>query len=97
MFDIEYTASALLDISTFRKHDQTTIFDRVDEQLMHQPDLETRNRKRLRPNQIAQWELRVDHYRVLHDVDYNEQKVEVRLVGLKQGSTLLVRGREYRL
>jgi|SRR5882672_4584534 len=97
MFEIEYTASALMDISIFRKHEQTTIFDRVDEQLMHQPDVETRNRKKLRPNETAEWELPVDRYRVLYDVDPNEQKVKVRLVGLKQGSTLLVRGKEYRL
>ena len=65
MFQIFYTGSALEDISSFRKHEQTTIFDRVDEQLIHQPDLVTRNRKRLRPNGTAEWELRIDDFRVL--------------------------------
>jgi mRNA-degrading endonuclease RelE of RelBE toxin-antitoxin system len=97
MFQITYTQSALQDISTFRKQERTTIFDKIDEQLLHQPGVETRNRKRLRPNQTAEWELRVENYRILYEIDKVEQKVEIKLVGYKIGSLLLVRGKEYRL
>ena len=94
MFQIAYTDSALDDISTFRKNEQMTIFDTVDEQLIYQPDVITRNRKRLRPNDTAQWELRIDDFRVFYDIDFDEEKVEVKVVGLKQGAQLLVRGKE---
>jgi|SRR6267378_704270 len=94
MFQIAYTDSALDDISTFRKNEQTTIFDKVDQQLIYQPDVITRNRKRLRPNDTAQWELRIDDFRVFYDIDFDEEKVEVKVVGLKQGARLLVRGKE---
>ena len=41
------------------------VFDAVDEQLMHQPTVETRNRKPMRPNPVAPWELRIEELRVL--------------------------------
>src|SRR2546421_13040668 len=97
MFQIGYTHSALEDISTFQKSEQTTIFDKVDEQLMYQPDVITRNRKRLRPNETAEWELRIDDFRVLYDIDFDERNVEVKVVGVKQGARLLVRGTEFLL
>jgi mRNA-degrading endonuclease RelE of RelBE toxin-antitoxin system len=95
MFQISYTDSALEDISTFRKNDQTVIFDTVDEQLIHQPDVITRNRKRLRSNASAEWQLKIGDFRVLYDIDAAEERVEVKFVGQKQGAKLLVRGREF--
>ena len=97
MFKITYTHSARLDILTFRKQEQTMIADRIEEHLVHQPNIETRNRKRLRPNQTARWELRAGDYRVLYDVDETEKKVEVKLIGRKVGAGLLVRGQEYQI
>jgi len=35
------------------------IFDAVEKQLMHEPFTETRNKKPLRPNPLAPWELRI--------------------------------------
>ena len=97
MFEIIYTHSAREDIWTFKKQEQTIIADSIEEHLRHQPDVETRNRKKLRPNLTAQWELRAENYRVLYDVDEIEQKVEVKLVGRKVGAMLMVRGQEYRI
>ena len=58
--------------------------DGVDEQLTHQPTVETRNRKPMRPNPLAPWELRIGKLRVYYDVDEDpEQIVYVRAVGLK--------------
>lgn len=62
MFRIAFTHSALDDIQWFRKHEQKIIFDKSEEQLTHQPNVETRNRKQLRPNQVAEWELRIGKY-----------------------------------
>jgi mRNA-degrading endonuclease RelE of RelBE toxin-antitoxin system len=97
MFRIAFTESALEDIAWFRKREQTIIFDRVEEQLAHEPNVETRNRKRLRPNKVAQWEVRIDTYRVFYDVDVDAGVVEVKMVGSKKGNKLLVRGKEFTL
>jgi len=41
----------------------------LEEQLSHEPNRETRNRKRLRPNQTAEWVIRVDRFRVFYDIE----------------------------
>jgi len=97
MFGIAFTLSALEDIGWFRKREQTIIFNQTEEQLTHQPHVETRNRKRLRPNQVAEWELRIDKYRVFYDVDAAANAVEVKMVGYKAGNKLFVQGKEYKL
>ena len=66
-------------------------------QLAHQPNRQTRNRKQLRPNQLAEWELRVGDFRVFYDVDSKNATVKIETIGKKQGSTLLIRGEEYAL
>ena len=50
VYHISFTSSAFDDVAWFRKHDQVIIFDGIDKQLTYQPNIETRNRKRLRPN-----------------------------------------------
>ena len=97
MFDIRLSESALADIRWFRQRERRTIMDGIERQLVYEPDIETRNRKRLRPNRVAEWELRIDDYRVVYDVKTNEAQVEIKLVGLKNGNKLLVRGKEYKL
>lgn len=97
MFRITFTPSALDDIEWFRKHEQKTIFDNTEEQLTYQPNVVTRNRKKLRPNQSAEWELRIDNYRVFYDVDTAINTVEVMMVGYKEGNKLFVQGKGYEL
>ncbi len=97
MFHIAFTPSALDDIEWFRKREQQIIFDRIEEQLTDEPNVETRNRKKLRPNQVAQWELRIESYRVFYDVDLDANTVEVKTVGRKKGNKVLVRGKQYKL
>jgi mRNA-degrading endonuclease RelE of RelBE toxin-antitoxin system len=97
MFRIAFTPSALADIQWFRKYEQKIIFDKIEEQLTHQPNVETRNRKPLRPNQVAEWELRIGKYRVFSDADTDRNAGEVKLVGSKEGHKLLVRDKEYEL
>src|SRR6266508_1257214 len=52
-YTIEYTASAEGDIAYFRKYEQVLIVDAIDDQLIYEPHLETRNRKVLDPNPLA--------------------------------------------
>ena len=97
MFEIRFTPEAIEDIRSFRRHERKRIIDQTEIQLKHQPAEETRNRKRLRPNQIAEWELRIDKFRVFYDVDEQEQLVKVEAVGYKEGGVLFIHGEEYEL
>jgi mRNA-degrading endonuclease RelE of RelBE toxin-antitoxin system len=56
-----------------------------------------RNRKRLRPNVVSEYELRIRGFRVFYDVDENEKIVKIKAIGHKEGSFLLIRGKEFKL
>jgi mRNA-degrading endonuclease RelE of RelBE toxin-antitoxin system len=97
MFDIVFTTEAVDDLRPLRKFDQQQVIDAIETQLRHQPDQPTRNRKRLRPNALAEWELRVDQFRVFYDIDSTSQRVKIEAVGVKQGNRLFVHGEEFEL
>jgi len=73
------------------------VFDEVEEQLADEPKTETRNRKEMRPNPIASWELRIGHLRVYYDVTEEPQTVTVVAVGIKRGNRLFIGGEEREL
>ncbi len=54
-FDIGFTQTASDHLRAFRKIDQTLIFDAIEEQLRNDATTETRNRKRLSENELADW------------------------------------------
>ncbi|HET8563540.1 MAG TPA: hypothetical protein VFM35_06685 [Candidatus Binatia bacterium] len=57
----------------------------VDRQLRDEPTNETRNRKPMRPNPIAPWELRIGNLRVYYEVEeHPESKVVILAVGVKE-------------
>ena len=96
-FDIVFTPEALEDLRLFRKSEQTRIIEAIEEQLSHEPNNETRNRKRLRPNQTAEWALRVDRFRVFYDIEEAAGLVKIEAIGHKRGSRLFIQGEEYHL
>lgn len=61
---IDYSESALEDITFLKPYAQRLILDTVDQQLIYEPTVETRNRKHLDDNPLATWELRIGIYRV---------------------------------
>ena len=64
-------------------------------QLQYEPLRETQNRKQLRPNPLAPWELRVGALRVFYEVDAREPDlVNVLAIGIKRGNRLIVAGKE---
>ena len=74
------------------------VFDAVREQLSYQPGVETRNRKPMRPNPLAPWELRVEECRVYYDVvDEPEPVVTVLAVGIKVRARVIIGGEEVSL
>ncbi|CAN5810124.1 hypothetical protein BH23PLA1_BH23PLA1_01500 [soil metagenome] len=97
MFTITMTDDALDDLKYLKKHEQILILDTLARQLEHEPTLETRNRKPLRPNELSRWELRIDRFRVFYDVEDDDKSVLIKAIGWKNHHTLYIRGREFEL
>ena len=92
MFDIDFTPEAKEDLKLLRKFEQQEIIDGIQKQLKHEPTVETRNRKKLRPNEVAEWEVRVGRFRVFYNVDEAAGIVIIEAIGFKIGSQLFIRG-----
>ncbi len=97
MYSIEYTEQAISDLESLKKHEQAEILDSVERQLQYEPTLETCNRKRLRPNETADWELRIGQFRVLYNVESEVKIVEIQRIGEKRGNAFFFRGEEEKL
>lgn len=69
----------------------------IESQLLYEPAVETRNRKRLSPNKVSEWELRLGKFRVFYDVESAVRIVKVEAVGYKDGNQLFIRGEPYQL
>jgi mRNA-degrading endonuclease RelE of RelBE toxin-antitoxin system len=96
-YEIEYTEEAIRDLNWLTRNEQVIVLSAIDEQLRHEPSVETRNRKRLRPNDVAEWELRTGIFRVLYNVDEVVRIVEIERIGKKPGSRYMFRGEEAEL
>ena len=97
-YSIEYSPDAEDHLRFLTARQQAIVLDTVDEQLTHQPTVETRNRKPMRPNPLALWELRIDTLRVYYDVeDIPEPKVYIRAVGIKERNRVRIAGAIFEL
>ncbi|NJN93703.1 MAG: type II toxin-antitoxin system RelE/ParE family toxin [Anaerolineales bacterium] len=96
-FVLEFTNSAFEDLAFFKKYEQSLILDAISLQLVHQPHIETRNRKQLESNPLAEWELRVGSYRIFYDIAHAESSVKIKAIGYKEHNKLFIRGKEYTL
>ena len=93
-YRIEYSPDAEDHLRTLTARQQAIVLDTVDRQLANGPTVETRNRKPMRPNPIAPWELRIGILRVYYDVEEEpDSVVHIRAVGIKQRNRVRI-GRE---
>jgi mRNA-degrading endonuclease RelE of RelBE toxin-antitoxin system len=97
VYEIELTSEAIEDLAAFRKFDRVRVVAAMEAQLTQEPTTEARNRKRLRPNQLAEWALRIDDFRVFYDVLTDDAIVKVVAVGVKHGNELYIRGEKFDL
>jgi mRNA-degrading endonuclease RelE of RelBE toxin-antitoxin system len=56
---IEYSPEAEEHLQRLTARQRKIVLDTVDRQLLNQPNVETKNRKPMRPNPVAPWELRI--------------------------------------
>ena len=78
------------------------IRETIDQQLTHEPDVETRNRKPVRTPAAfqAEWELRFgpnNRFRVFYQIDRENRVIRIVAVGLKDRNRLVVGGEEVTL
>lgn len=74
------------------------VLDAVDALLAHEPNVATRNRKAMRPNALAPWELRIGELRVYYDIQEKPEAVlTVRAIGIKRGNQVRIGGQEFEL
>jgi mRNA-degrading endonuclease RelE of RelBE toxin-antitoxin system len=95
-FAIEFAESVAGQLLALGRAERVRVLDAVERQLGHQPLQETRNRKPLRPNPVAPWELRVGPMRVFYEVSPG-RVVRVVAVGRKERNVLRIGKREVRI
>lgn len=97
-YRIEYSPDAEEHLRALTARQRATVLDEVDEQLAHEPTVETRNRKPMRPNPIAPWELRIGDLRVYYDIEEEpKNRVTILAVGIKDRNRVLIGGKEIEL
>lgn len=95
---IEYSPEAEDHMRWLTARQQKIVLDTVDRQLVNQPNVETRNRKPMRPNPVAPWELRIGNLRVYYEVnDHPESTVVVLAVGIKDRDRVRIGGETVKL
>jgi mRNA-degrading endonuclease RelE of RelBE toxin-antitoxin system len=93
-FRVEYAHEAVRHLRGFSARDRAIIPDAVLRQLSHAPATPTRNRKLLRANATAPWELRIGSVRVYFEVQEALALVTVRAIGVKVRERVLIGGVE---
>ena len=98
-YEIEFADAAVDHLAALTARERSAAIDAIEKHLSHEPLVETRNRKLLRPNPIASWELRVGALRVFYDVASTGAAagapllVRVLAVGKKHRSVLRIGGK----
>lgn len=97
-YRIEFTPKARDHFAAFAARERALLRDGLRRQLTHQPTLETRHRKPLRPNTLAGFRLRIRDLRVYYDVvEGPDPLVLVQAIGIKVRNRFFVGGEEIKL
>jgi len=97
-FELEFTPDAWTHLQGFLPKDRRILLDAIDTQLRYEPNVETRNRKPMRANLLATWELRVGKFRIFYDIDDDKVKiVYILAIGYKEHNQLFINGKRFEL
>ena len=92
-FKTAITEDADRQLRSLPAREQRILEAAIQARLEHQPTTPTKAIKRLRPNPLAQYELRAGDLRALYNVEGDE--VVILIVGRKVGNRLIVEGEEF--
>ena len=95
-FTITFLQTARDDLAWFRADERKTIYAAVMRILGTDAGTESKKRKRLGPNPLAPWELKLGMYRVFYEV-VDASKVRIVAIGYKQHNDLFIRGERVQL
>ncbi len=92
-FKITISDDAGRQFQSLPARDQRILEAAILSRLEHQPTTPTKAVKRLRPNPLAEFELRAGDLRALYNVEGDQ--VVILIVGRKEGNKLIVEGEEF--
>ncbi len=98
-FKLSYAPQVWGHLRAIPRKYHSLIRNTIEEQLWSEPDVETRNRKLLRRGPLfeAEWEIRFgpdNRFRVFYEVDGARRLVSILAIGVKEGTRLLIGGKE---
>ena len=96
-YEILMSPDAIDHLREFSAREQSLILDQIETHLLYEPNVETRRRKRMRPNPLSPWELRIGQFRVFYDIKEEMAQVYVTAIGHKKMNLLFIGGKEVRL
>lgn len=97
-YRIEYSPATISHLRALTARQKALVLDGIEEQLLFQPCVETRNRKPMRPNPLAPWELRIEECRIYYDVMEEPERIVIVLaVGVKDRERIIIGGEEIEL
>jgi mRNA-degrading endonuclease RelE of RelBE toxin-antitoxin system len=90
---VEYSPEVERHLRQFTARQQRTVIDTIDRQLFNQPNVETRNKKPMRPSPVAPWELRIGNFRVYYEISEEpEATVTILAIGVKERNQVRIGG-----
>jgi len=92
-FEVRFVQSADQDLEFYTAREQRIILGAIGAFLEVDADVESRRRKRIRPNLLAPWELRIGDYRVFYEIR-TEGLVRVLAIGHKVHNDLFIQGKQ---
>lgn len=95
-FEVKLVPGADGDLDYFKAAEQKAILDAISTFLEVDANVETRRRKRLRPNPVAPWELRIGDYRAFYEIT-EDRLVRVLAIGHKERNELFIRGERFEI
>jgi len=101
-YELIYDAEVTRHLEVVERRYFSLIERTIEQQLRHEPDVETRNRKPLlKPTTGgADWELRFgpdNRFRVFYHIDRENREVHILAIGTKKGNRLFVGGKRFEL
>jgi len=97
-YEVRFAADVRRHLRALTARERSTALEVIERQLLTEPLVETRNRKPLRPNPVAPWELRIGNLRVFYEVIPGDPGVvRIEAVGKKVGNIVRIAGKEIEL
>jgi mRNA-degrading endonuclease RelE of RelBE toxin-antitoxin system len=97
-YAIKYSPETIGHLRALTARQRAIVFNAVEEQLRFEPLVQTRNRKLMRPNPLAPWELRIGELRVYYDVEgASDPTVVIHAIGIKDRNRVVIGDKEAEL